>query len=117
MGTINRMRFSADANVQKFLGLITDTFGAFAMTFTLCVFYVDCYADIPKNVPDGLDVTYAWGPGWCVDASRCARRGRPNRYCYIWCAVAGAIRMVAHWVTPLPGHGGRPGGTLPSRAD
>ena len=32
MGTINRMRFSSDANVQKALGLITDTWGALALS-------------------------------------------------------------------------------------
>jgi hypothetical protein len=34
LGTINRMRFSSDANVQKALGLVTDTWGALALSDT-----------------------------------------------------------------------------------
>ena len=91
VGTVNRMKFSSDANVQKGLGLVTDTWGAFALTFTLANFYFDCYNDIERNASGGIDVLdVRWGPGW---------------YCYVFCAFSGIVRAWAHWVTPTPGHG------------
>jgi len=89
IGTMNRMRFSSDANVQKALGLITDTWGAFCLCFTLFNFYFDCYADLPSSVED-FSIRKRWGPAW---------------YCYVFCALSGIIRAWAHWVTPTPDHG------------
>ena len=89
IGTMNRMRFSSDANVQKALGLITDTWGAFCLCFTLFNFYFDCYADLPSSVED-FRIRKRWGPAW---------------YCYLFCALSGIIRAWAHWVTPTPDHG------------
>ena len=89
VGTMNRMRFSSDANVQKALGLITDTWGAFCLCFTLFNFYFDCYADLPSSVED-FRISKRWGPAW---------------YCYLFCALSGIIRAWAHWVTPVPDHG------------
>ena len=89
IGTMNRMRFSSDANVQKALGLITDTWGAFCLCFTLFNFYFDCYADLPSSVED-FQIRKRWGPAW---------------YCYLFCALSGIIRAWAHWVTPTPDHG------------
>ena len=89
IGTMNRMRFSSDANVQKALGLITDTWGAFCLCFTLFNFYFDCYDDLPSSVED-FRIKKRWGPAW---------------YCYLFCALSGIIRAWAHWVTPTPDHG------------
>ena len=89
IGTMNRMRFSSDANVQKALGLITDTWGAFCLCFTLFNFYFDCYDDLPSSVED-FQIKKRWGPAW---------------YCYLFCALSGIIRAWAHWVTPTPDHG------------
>lgn len=89
LGTINRMRFSSDANVQKALGLVTDTWGAFCLCFTLFNFWFECYRDLPDAVDD-FQIKKRWGPAW---------------YCYLFCALSGIIRAWAHWVTPVPDHG------------
>ncbi|KAH8045885.1 endonuclease [Aureococcus anophagefferens] len=93
VGTINRMRFASDANVQKGLGLITDTWGALALGYTLLNFSSQCYWDLPPSYRDGAtkyDLEYAFGPGF---------------YCYVFCAGSGLIRAAAHWLTPTPGNG------------
>ena len=86
LGTINRMRFSSDANVQKALGLVTDTWGALTLSYTLFNFHANCFDDLPNRFLH-LDLDYEWGPGWI---------------CYLFCALSGCIRAAAHWVTPTP---------------
>ena len=89
LGTINRMKFASDANVQKALGLVTDTWGAATLSATLLSFHVECFAEIPSKFR-GSDLDYRWGPAWV---------------CYLFCCLSGLIRAVAHWVTPTPGNG------------
>ncbi|KAH8058351.1 endonuclease [Aureococcus anophagefferens] len=89
LGTINRMKFSSDANVQKALGLVTDTWGALTLSYTLFNFHANCFDDLPNRFLH-LDLDYEWGPGWI---------------CYLFCALSGCIRAAAHWVTPTPGNG------------
>ncbi|KAH8059611.1 endonuclease [Aureococcus anophagefferens] len=89
LGTINRMKFSSDANVQKALGLVTDTWGALTLSYTLFNFHANCFDDLPSRF-QRLDLDYEWGPGWI---------------CYLFCALSDIIRAAAHWVTPTPGNG------------
>ncbi|KAH8094087.1 oxidoreductase family [Aureococcus anophagefferens] len=89
LGTINRMRFSSDANVQKALGLVTDTWGAATLTWTLAHFHLRCFAGLPAR-HGALELEHAWGPAWV---------------CYLVCCLSGIIRAAAHWVTPTPGNG------------
>ena len=89
LGTINRMRFSSDANVQKALGLVTDTWGAATLTWTLVNFHFRCFAGLPAR-HGALELEHAWGPAWV---------------CYLVCCLSGIIRAAAHWVTPTPGNG------------
>ena len=93
VGTINRMRFSADANVQKGLGLVTDTWGALALSYAVLQFVHECYWVLPREHRDGpvkYDLDYALGPAF---------------FCYVFCALSGIVRAVAHWLTPTPGNG------------
>ena len=46
LGTMNRMRYSADAPVQKLLGCVTDTWGAGSLMFSLVGFGQTCFSDI-----------------------------------------------------------------------
>ncbi|KAH8073657.1 endonuclease [Aureococcus anophagefferens] len=73
LGTINRMKFSSDANVQKALGLVTDTWGALTLSYTLFNFHANCFDDLPNRFLH-LDLDYEWGPGWI---------------CYLFCALSG----------------------------
>ena len=87
IGTINRMRFNADANVQKTLGMVADSYGAISLMYTLVNFSARC------NGPDEVgpvSASYALGPGW---------------WCYMSCAIAGFVRAIMHWLTPVPGLG------------
>ena len=88
IGTINRMRFNADANVQKTLGMVADSYGAISLMYTLVNFSARC------NGPDEVgpvSASYALGPGW---------------WCYMAsCAIAGFVRAIMHWLTPALGLG------------
>lgn len=74
VGTVNRMRFSSDANVQKGLGLVTDTWGALALTYTVLNFAKQCYWELPPSHRDGLVRTPA-----SPFPSRDARQGSLHR--------------------------------------
>ena len=89
IGTANRMRWSADANVQKTLGMATDTFGACSLIYTMANFASHCYAEQPGAL-GAVRADYALGPGW---------------FCYCFCAAVGAVRALMHWLTPTPGLG------------
>ena len=83
IGTINRMRYSSDANVQKTLGMFTDSYGAISLTYTLVNFSTQCKG--PGRV--GLiEADYFQGPGWI---------------CYMVCAASGLVRAAMHWLTPV----------------
>ena len=85
IGTINRMRYSSDANVQKTLGMVTDSYGAISLTYTLVNFSTQCKG--PGRV--GLiEADYFQGPGWI---------------CYMVCAASGLVRAAMHWLTPVRG--------------
>ncbi|KAJ8605561.1 hypothetical protein CTAYLR_000138 [Chrysophaeum taylorii] len=89
-GTRNRVRVASDANVQKALGLIMDTWGVISLTFTLWHFRQACFANLPTSKKNGLDLDSVWGPAWV---------------CYLFCAMTGIIRAGVHWITPVPGNG------------
>ena len=65
-GTINRMKFVSDTNIQKTLGMVTDTWGAFSLTYTMLNFFSLCYADLDTEL-GLLRADYHIGPGWCAD--------------------------------------------------
>ena len=89
IGVMNRMRFSSDAPVQKMLGMVTDTWGALSLLWTMSAFSEACYSDIPQNIgPYELDVSL--GPGF---------------WAYMFCAFAASHRALMHWLTPVPGMG------------
>ena len=89
IGTMNRMKWSADANVQKTLGMVTDTFGSCSLIYTMINFASHCYAEQEGSL-GSVRADYMLGPGW---------------FCYCFCAAVGAIRAVMHWLTPTPGLG------------
>lgn len=94
LGTINRMKFSSDANIQKALGMITDLCGFISLTSTLLTYRDYCVVDIPSTWTDKWDnkiKTEIWlGPGYA---------------CYLVCLFGSFMRAVMHWLTPLPGRG------------
>ena len=88
-GTMNRMRLSADANIQKALGMVTDTWGALSLAYTMYNFGITCYAEVPRR-HSGFAIEAAMGPGW---------------WCYVVCVVFAIVRASMHWLTPTPGLG------------
>eukprot|EP00615_Pteridomonas_danica_P008472 CAMPEP_0114339472 /NCGR_PEP_ID=MMETSP0101-20121206/7756_1 /TAXON_ID=38822 ORGANISM="Pteridomonas danica, Strain PT" /NCGR_SAMPLE_ID=MMETSP0101 /ASSEMBLY_ACC=CAM_ASM_000211 /LENGTH=378 /DNA_ID=CAMNT_0001472459 /DNA_START=170 /DNA_END=1306 /DNA_ORIENTATION=- len=96
MGTMNRMRFSSDANIQKALGMITDLCGFISLTATLFNFGSACWGDINRNYTGFSNISVYMGPGYA---------------CYCVCLFGAFMRALFHWVTPLPGRGS---GCVPS---
>jgi hypothetical protein len=91
IGTVNRMKFSSDANIQKALGMITDLFCAFIpQLITMRDFYRRCYAEIDLNYKGEVDAEVYLGPGY---------------WCYIICLFGACMRALFHWLTPLPNQG------------
>jgi len=88
-GVMARMRFSADANIQKTLGCFADSFGVLSLSYTLYCFWSSCYHDMPES-NEAFTMLYWLGPGW---------------YCFLFCAFTGAFRAGMHWITPTPGMG------------
>ena len=91
-GTISRMRFSSDANIQKALGMITDLFCASVPQFlTLYRVGKDCYFwNKEESLYGDIQATVFVGPGY---------------YCYIICLFGALMRALFHWLTPIPGQG------------
>lgn len=89
MGTMNRMRFSADANIQKALGMITDMCGFISLLLTLIEFGGRCIRDIPTDY-GGYTAVVEVGPGYL---------------CYYICLFGALMRAVFHWLTPVPHRG------------
>ena len=89
IGCMNRMRFSSDANIQKFLGMVTDFCGFVSLLVTMSVFGHHCYGEVPRNYGDIVAT---------VELSR-------GYWFYIVCLVGAFTRALFHWVTPLPGQG------------
>jgi len=92
IGTVNRMKRSSDANVQKLLGMTTDLCGAISLGLTLIFVYDTCVTSLEKRGPVGgmrLDRASA-GPGF---------------HAYVYCLFTACLRAVGHWVTPTPGRG------------
>jgi hypothetical protein len=91
IGTINRMKFSSDANIQKALGMVTDLFCAFIpQLLTMRDFYRRCYVEIDLNYNNEIEAEVYLGPGY---------------WCYIICLFGACMRALFHWLTPLPGQG------------
>ena len=87
LGTMNRMRYSADAPVQKLLGCVTDTWGAGSLMFSLVGFGQTCFGDI-EHMNDHESMTLydiELGPGIML---------------YGVCAFAGAVRCPPPSRTP-----------------
>lgn len=89
-GTIARMKFSADAPIQKVLGCLADSFGVFSLLATLLDFFFSCYSDMPSEDGKWVVAQKALGPGW---------------FSFLFCALTGALRAIIHWLTPVPGFG------------
>ena len=89
-GVMARMRFSADAPVQKVLGCLADSFGVVSLVATLLDFVFSCYSDMPASDGDWVVLQKALGPGW---------------FSFLFCAFTGAFRAGMHWLTPVPGFG------------
>ena len=92
LGAQTRMRACADIPVQKLLGVCSEFWGCFSLAYALFIFERSCYFDLRRavGVPDVTAALYV-GPGL---------------YCYAICCVSAFIRMVVHWLTPLPGESG-----------
>lgn len=90
MGTMNRMRFSSDANIQKALGMITDGCGFISLTYTLWNLGDNCYSNIDRNFRGEIEAEVWLGPGY---------------QCYIVCLFGAFMRAVFHWLTPMPKRG------------
>ena len=71
------------------LGMVTDSWGALSLAYTMANFGVTCYTSVPAS-HDGLAITKAMGPGW---------------WCYIVCLLFAILRATMHWLTPVPGLG------------
>ena len=91
LGAQTRIRFKADAPVQKLLGMGADLWGALSLAFSLFIYENSCYSHFRSafDVP-GINAKYTLGPGF---------------FCYIFCVFAGLLRASVHWATPLPGKG------------
>lgn len=91
IGTVNRMKFSSDANIQKALGMVTDLFCAFIpQLLTMRDFYRRCYVEIDLHYNNEIDADVYLGPGY---------------WCYIICLFGACMRALFHWLTPIPGQG------------
>lgn len=86
IGTINRMKFSSDANVQKALGMITDACGFVSLAYVLAQFEFHCIQSIPLKI-DNLEISVTHGPGY---------------WAYCVCLFGAFMRAVFHWATPTP---------------
>ena len=95
MGTMNRMKFSSDANIQKALGMITDLCGFISLTFTLWNMGEVCYNSIEREYTDSagtkFEASVYLGPGYI---------------CYLVCLFGAFMRALFHWLTPMPKKGG-----------
>lgn len=89
LGTMTRMRFIADAPVQKLLGAVTDSYGALSLIVGIVQFYSGCESDVKKGLSD-FDIKYETGPAIGL---------------YAFCALAGIVRAIMHWLTPMPNQG------------
>uniref|UniRef100_A0A6U4CB30 Uncharacterized protein n=1 Tax=Phaeomonas parva TaxID=124430 RepID=A0A6U4CB30_9STRA len=89
LGTVNRMRFSSDAPVQKLLGAVTDTWGVLALTYTIVSFRQVCYVEVMQEDYLGNYEIYRNHLGYGV-------------FCYVACATFGLYRAVMHWLVPCP---------------
>jgi hypothetical protein len=98
MGTMNRMRFSSDANIQKMLGMITDFCGFMSLTGTLWNLGDNCYNNIDRNFRGEIEAEVWLGPGY---------------WCYIVCLFGAFMRATFHWLTPMPKRGAGCVPTLP----
>merc|ERR1711988_513782 len=94
VGTMTRMRFNADANVQKALGMTADSIGSLASAYTMYSFGVNCYTEIDKTYTDDdgtvITIDKALGPGF---------------WCFMVVLCFAFSRAVLHWLTPTPGLG------------
>jgi len=93
MGVLTRIRRKADTNFQKILGCIPDTFGVFSLGQALVMFASGCAMDMPETVifnGHRATVHYWAGPGY---------------FAYWFCWLTQVIRVIFHWVTPVPGGG------------
>lgn len=96
LGAQTRMRACADIPVQKLLGVCSEFWNAFSLGYALITFESGCYYNLRRAVTvDDIDAVFYVGPGL---------------YCYAICAISAVIRMVVHWLTPLPGRSGCGGG-------
>ena len=87
MGTMNRMKFSSDANIQKALGMITDLCGFISLTFTLWNMGEVCYNSIEREYTDSagtkFEASVYLGPGYI---------------CYLVCLFGAFMRALFHWL-------------------
>lgn len=90
LGTMNRMKFASDAPIQKALGMITDLCGFVSLFHTLYTMANSCLTELNDGRFGGLHVVVHAGPGF---------------YCYMICLFGAAMRVLGHWLTPLPGQG------------
>jgi hypothetical protein len=103
LGCMNRMKFRADSNIQKTLGMVTDLCGFISLGITLRDFRLTCYNAILEHGSFGgeMEVVAELGPGYT---------------CLLVCIFAAALRALFHWLTPLPEerYAGRGSGCKPA---
>lgn len=80
-----------DVPVQKMLGMFAEVWGVLTLAYALFTFQYECFAHLHSafNVAD-VSTNFWIGPGL---------------WCYALCCASGMVRAIAHWLTPLPGHG------------
>lgn len=93
LGLLTRIRRKADSNFQKVIGCVPDTIGVFTLGQALVMFASGCAADMPAEVEyKGKTVTVHYWPG-------------PGYFSYWACWLCQVLRVVLHWVTPVPDGG------------
>ena len=94
LGTMNRMKFSSDANIQKALGMVTDTIGFFSLAQLLFDYSNSCINAVDEKFKnsEGQRITgdIYLSIGW---------------WCYVICLFGALMRCIFHWLTPLPHRG------------
>lgn len=91
LGAQTRMRIAADIPVQKFLGVFAEAWCVVTLGTALLIFESKCYFNLRQAVlVPTITASFYVGPGL---------------YCYAVCCTSALIRMIVHWLTPLPSLG------------
>jgi hypothetical protein len=92
LGAQARLRGTvSDTPIQKILGMLSELNGAVSLGLGLHVFRKDCYLPLHEGFRfHDMTEDIRLGPGY---------------YCYCICCASGGVRVLIHWLTPLPGKG------------